>query len=381
MLQDGRINELVRLIYAAAADPAQWGSFLGKFAEALRAQSAVFLIHDLKSGQATGSTIGNDPSWLRPYETYYASKNVWLERGMEIWQPGVVESSEAIIEDRELVRTEFYNDFLRPQDWFYSCGGIASREESTLSYVSALRSKSSGTFTSDELAVFQFLVPHLRTAVVIHGRIAGLEADLRTATSALDHFSTSVLVVDSNFQVTFLNRAAEALLQSRDGLRLLADGLRASRREDSERLRNRIAAVANAANAAAQPARQAIFISRPSGRRPLEVLVAPLPEQSVLGNRRRAAALFITDPEQQVEPVAAPLRELFGFTPAEVRLANALLQGKSVEEYAEESAVSINTARTHVKRIYSKAGVKRQSELVRLLFNSFGPLRRNNGDR
>jgi DNA-binding CsgD family transcriptional regulator len=246
-----------------------------------------------------------------------------------------------------------------------------------LSYVSALRSKSSGTFTADELAVFRFLVPHLQTAVAIHGRIAGLEEDLRTATSALDHFSTGVLVVDCNFRVTFLNRAAEALLQHRDGLLLLADGLRASRRQETERLRNQITAVAKAPNAATEPGGQAIFISRPSGRRPLEVLVAPLPEQSILGKRRRAATLFITDPEQQSKPDTGPLRELFGFTPAEVRVATALLHGKSVEEYAEESAVSINTARTHVKRIYSKAGVKRQSELVRVLLSSFGPLRRH----
>jgi DNA-binding CsgD family transcriptional regulator len=279
-----------------------------------------------------------------------------------------------------LVQTEFYNDFLRHQDWFHSCGGIASRDKSAFSYVTSLRSKSSGAFTGNELALFQFLMPHLQSAVAIHGRIAGIEADLRTATSALDHFSSGVLVMDCNFRVTFLNRSAEALLQSRDCLMLLADGLRASCRQETERLRNQISAVANAANAAAQPAGQAIFVSRPSGRKPLEVLVAPLPEQSVLEKRRRAAALFLTDPEQQGEPDAKPLRDLFGFTQAEVRVANALLQGKSVEEYADESAVSINTARTHVKRIYSKAGVKRQSELFRLLLSSFGPLHRHGGD-
>jgi len=54
-------------------------------------------------------------------------------------------------------------------------------------------------------------------------------------------------------------------------------------------------------------------------------------------------------------------------TPAETRLAIALFKGQSVEAYAKEAGVSINTARWHVKRIYAKTGVKRQTELIQML--------------
>ena len=80
--------------------------------------------------------------------------------------------------------------------------------------------------------------------------------------------------------------------------------------------------------------------------------------------------LFITDPEAEAALDSRKLHELFGLTPAEVRLCIALVKGKSVEEYAREAGISSNTARTHVKRIYSKTGVRRQSELVRLLLKS-----------
>jgi hypothetical protein len=40
------------------------------------------------------------------------------------------------------------------------------------------------------------------------------------------------------------------------------------------------------------------------------------------------------------------LHELFGLTPPEIRTCIALLEGKSVEEYAHETAISSNTART-----------------------------------
>jgi DNA-binding CsgD family transcriptional regulator len=57
-------------------------------------------------------------------------------------------------------------------------------------------------------------------------------------------------------------------------------------------------------------------------------------------------------------------------TPAETRLAIALFKGQSVEDYAKEAAISINTARWYVKQVYAKIGVKRQAELIQLLLKS-----------
>jgi DNA-binding CsgD family transcriptional regulator len=57
-------------------------------------------------------------------------------------------------------------------------------------------------------------------------------------------------------------------------------------------------------------------------------------------------------------------------TPAETRLAIALFKGQSVETYAKEAAISINTVRWHVKQIYAKTGVNRQSRLIHVLLKS-----------
>ena len=113
-----------------------------------------------------------------------------------------------------------------------------------------------------------------------------------------------------------------------------------------------------------------VQVYRPSGLKPLEVLVCPLPSQSSLRKGGAAAALFITDPEEGATLDSRALHQLFGLTPAEIRLCIALVKGMSVEEYALEAGISSNTARTHVKRIYAKTGVRRQSELVRLLLTS-----------
>lgn len=368
MPQDARIDELIKLIYEAAADSSRWNDFLSRFTQALRATSAVFLIHDKMLSKASVSAgAGSDPAWHRPYEEHFVSINPWMQHR---FLPGVVEIGEEILSERELVRTEFYNDFLQHQDWLHCCGVLTNEDQSSTSFISALRSKRAGIFTPDEISLFERLAPHLQTAVRIHNRIAGLESSLNAATAALDRFPAGVIIVDSDARMILMNRKGETILQRRDGLTLLSDGLHAAARNETTKLRNAIAAVSSHAVAAVQRPGTLLLISRPSGAKSFEVLVSPLPPSSMLGKGRPAAALFITDPDGQSDLDGQRLRELFGLTPAEIRLVMALVRGQSVEEYAQNTGVSANTARTHVKRIYSKTGVSRQSELVRLLLKS-----------
>jgi DNA-binding CsgD family transcriptional regulator len=268
------------------------------------------------------------------------------------------------------MRTEFYNDFLRHQNFLHSCSVLTSEDRSTTSYITAVRSKRGGIFTPEEVALFECLASHLQTAVHIHQRTAGLESGLNAAAAALDRFPTGVIVVDSDAKVILINRMGEAILQRRDGLILSMDSLRAAYRQENTKLQNAVAAVSSQRGPGPQKPGTVLTVSRPSGLKSFEVLVAPLPPHSRLARGRPAAALFITDPEEGAKLDSQAMRQLFGLTPAEMRLAVALVGGQSVEEYAEKAGISSNTARTHVTRLYSKTGVRRQSELVGLLLKS-----------
>jgi DNA-binding CsgD family transcriptional regulator len=116
-------------------------------------------------------------------------------------------------------------------------------------------------------------------------------------------------------------------------------------------------------------------ISRPSGRKLYSLLVAAIArngsrENLLSGIQRRAAAVFACDPETEVGPTTAALRELFGLTPAEANLASVLMTGKSLDEARDELQISLNTAKTQLKAIFSKTSTSRQAELLRLLLLS-----------
>ena len=363
MPSDSEIQELVKLTYEAAVDPSRWNDFLRLFSEAIHAPSTVFLIHDNRYPKANASAaLGIDPAWIKSYQDYFVTINPWLAD--RPFRRGIVAAGEQILNDRELVRTEFYNDFLRPQDWFYSCGVLIAQDQLTTSEISVIRSRRAGSFNSNEVALFEYLAPHLQCAVRIHNRIAGLESGLNAAAAALDRFPTGIVAVDADAKVILTNLAADAILKREDGL-ISRSGLRAANRQQTAKLRNAIAAACMR-----RDSESVVQVYRPSGLKPFEVLVCPLPSDSSLRKGRAAAVLFITDPEAEAALDSRKLRELFGLTPAEIRLSIGLVKGKSVAEYAREAGISSNTARTHIKRIYAKTGVRRQSELVRLLLKS-----------
>jgi DNA-binding CsgD family transcriptional regulator len=108
---------------------------------------------------------------------------------------------------------------------------------------------------------------------------------------------------------------------------------------------------------------------------PLSVLVAPFrPARDGFGAPLPAAILFIHDPEHG--GLSQPLlQELFALTPAEAAVAAALACGRTVEAIATDCGISLNTARTHLKRIFAKTGTRRQAEAVALLARSVATLR------
>jgi pimeloyl-ACP methyl ester carboxylesterase/DNA-binding CsgD family transcriptional regulator len=71
-----------------------------------------------------------------------------------------------------------------------------------------------------------------------------------------------------------------------------------------------------------------------------------------------------------LEPTAqlwAGIRESFGLTEAELRLARRLRDGAPIQQAADDLGISVNTARNQLRGVFDKMGLQRQSDLVRVL--------------
>jgi DNA-binding CsgD family transcriptional regulator len=180
------------------------------------------------------------------------------------------------------------------------------------------------------------------------------------STEVLDGFQLAVvLVARGGQQVLWANRSAHALLDRAQGLSLGAHGLRVADAPAAQGLRRLLSRPADEDGGGG-----AIHVPR-AGARPLALLVTPLTRGAVGSGPLHA--VFITDPDAEIETPVATLTRLYGLTATESEVAGELLAGRTPEELAAQLGISIHTARTHVKHILAKTGTRRQSELLRLL--------------
>jgi DNA-binding CsgD family transcriptional regulator len=277
----------------------------------------------------------------------------------------------ALLPDEELLRSEFYNDFLRPQGFFHILGAVPVKTDDTFAVLRVIRPRSSPAFGRDELELVRRLVPHLARAVGLARQLALAEARRDELVETLDWFPTAVLLLDSRCRIVAANRSAEDLLAAGDGLRTDRDGLRAAAPADTLALRQMIAAAAEPTAQESARGDGTLSIARPAPRRPLNLLIAPLRTPIVQSARTRAqVAVFVTDPDRVAIAPVERLRHYLGVTRAEADLVMWLVQGHRLEEAADELGITVNTARTQLKRALAKTGTGRQAELVRLALST-----------
>lgn len=269
--------------------------------------------------------------------------------------------------DKELLAIEYCNDFLLKFGMFRHCfslfgsGGLAS------SNLSILRSIREEPFGEPEVRVLHFLAPHVQQAIRIGERFRRLEVESKAKSAALDQFALGVVFLDGTGKILGTNAAAEAILAAKDGLSNGSGRLRASNPTENRTLQNVIFRSCQTGAARGTGAGGALLISRRPPAKPLQAVIGPACAIFAALSSRPAAVVFIHDLAARIWPRSDVLKELYGFTPAESRLACLILDGKASEEITALLAISRNTFKTQVKSIFSKANVRRQSELMRLL--------------
>jgi len=111
--------DLIGLIYEAVEDPDGWPVFLDRLVRAMSATAAALHFQDLGSrAESMPVEVGFDPALAKAYVEHYHEVNILLKRAAPFLTPGAIVTNPQICEDSTLARSEYYEEFLRPQDLF-----------------------------------------------------------------------------------------------------------------------------------------------------------------------------------------------------------------------------------------------------------------------
>jgi DNA-binding CsgD family transcriptional regulator len=185
--------------------------------------------------------------------------------------------------------------------------------------------------------------------------------DLRTALSMM---TFGVVFVGAGNEVLLTNTQADRQLKAAKGIRLSCGKLALNKSADHQALQVLLESASRPSRTARTPAGGCMQITGACGH-PLFITVAPLRRCDI--SEEGTAVIFITDPDERTQLPADLLRRCYGLTSAESRLVMLLIEGKSLREAAASQSTSPNTAKAHLKSVFAKTGVRRQTELMRLL--------------
>jgi DNA-binding CsgD family transcriptional regulator len=366
------LSELIGLLYEASAQSHLWPKFCTHLMTHLQSDEGNIFLHEIETGLPRVEFVTTPSEFLLRYFEHYHTVNPYYQRGIPYMRDGFIGLSHEMCPPEEFEETEFHQDYFRQLGLFHSCVMIVHGGNGLLVCISFARSKKAGIYNDDEERLMRFLMPHAHRAFKITDLIAELDGRYKFLVEALDKLPQSVMVVSRDGGLIAINTSAKRITDRCDGLSIDKQGkLQAATSDESCRLRRLIGFACQPCLDVQLNYGDVLQLSRPSGLRPLSLLVAPLShDNSGLNPKQPSALIFITDPESGMETSEQIVQRLYQLTPAEARLTVLLTQGMSVAESSAELQVTTNTIRTHLKHIFQKTGARRQSELVKLLINS-----------
>ncbi len=230
--------------------------------------------------------------------------------------------------------------------------------------LAATRDADGAPFGLDALGALGILRPHLQQALRTAARLERMEGMQAALAAVGDHLGKGLALLDACGAVIYTNPTLDGICAANDGLTMRGGLLSPSRASEH--------AVARLVDGVlrGEPGGCADVFRR-SGGRPYSLQISAVPHAlAPMGVATPRVAVIVSDPAMMHGPTEGTLSRRYGLTPAESRMVACLVGGATVSGTAAQLGVSLNTARTHLKRAMAKAGVSRQAELVRLLLSS-----------
>jgi DNA-binding CsgD family transcriptional regulator len=220
----------------------------------------------------------------------------------------------------------------------------------------------------------RLLAPHIRRAVAISDVLNMQAIKVSTFESALDLLQAGVLFVDRECRIVHANLAARSMLKDGAPILSVRGELRTHLPQTTTALKKAVAVAVETAIGG-----QGIGVPLPQADGdPAHIHVLPLMSGETRSHLAlgASAALFITAKGNGADLPAEAIAAVFDLSPAEIRVLERLIAGRTPAEIADDLGSALPTVRTHLSNIFAKTGTTGQADLIRLAAALAAPVRR-----
>lgn len=356
--------ELTELIYGAAFGDCGWQDFLDRLTTTMPDGRSALHYHDLTSPTACVPYVsGFTPDAIDQFNNHFAAINPWIPKSVLV-PVGRGLAGEHIVSRADLVKSEFYNDWLKGQTGCESTVGVTIvRSPTRTLLVSTCTSSTDEELNRRAADQYTLLAPHLKRAFDFLRRRDLMMAEQHEGRTLLDTIGVGVIYVGDNLRIRSMNDNAEQMAAKGSPFRVTINGRLVMDEPETN------AALELLASPVGTPVQPQLRLVRTAEDGAVRITLV-----------RRSANIFtelLDGPTVAVliEPATSlvcdqrlnHLRDSYGLTPAELRIASGVAAGLTLKEMSQANGVSYETIRTQLKSIYAKTRVNSQAALVKLL--------------
>lgn len=356
---------VIQAFGAAVVDPSRWLKALAVTCDALGAVGCSIELVDLNTGIATlESPLELENDVVAHYNERIFHINPRVNRALESEVGSIVSDPELLPQDHP--NAPEFLDWLARTPARYTQGAKLLDQSAQIVFYNAHYSKGQGPAGADHRRFHRFLVPQLIN--FIHAGRALNESRLRN--ELVTHHA-----LDGAKPFALLNAAGDLMESSAGFQTMLRDNrllgyrngrLTALHSQHREMVEQFLRKAGDAGRFLDPPL--PIRLSGPDNPKGLVLRAVPLsPREDIFDTFRPTAMLTLTDLDEPMKTRRRELVSLFSLTEREADVAALIGEGSSTERAAQQLGISYHTVRQHIKAVFGKMHIERQSELVAII--------------
>lgn len=367
---EDRFHTAVEAIYDTALDPVRWPATLEAIADVFRDVGTVLAF--ARDDGSVGTIVS--PALRKAqgdFEKHWSHRDIRTIRSMERGYPlGVRDAitDRHVVTEQEIASQPIYREFLIPHGLGWFAGIAISPDPNIQVWISVQRSMIREPFSDQELTILTKLGAHAEKSLRLSIRLLDAELAALGLGDALTRIDIAVFALDSLGGIVFSNPAARRLPPEDIGV--VQNRLKIAERSADLFVQQSLQRTSRADRAELLTDPKPVLLPRKEGGQPLVLYVLPItaPADRVsefLANAR--LIVLVIEPKNGQPPDPAVVRDALGLTLGEARVAALIGTGISPRDAAATLRITEDSARTILKRVFSKVGISRQSELAILL--------------
>lgn len=355
----------------AAIGSGSWDDAVAQTAKGLQTEMGLMFSpgESWKARQINGF-LGAPRDVTPEYAEHWIQRDAWIlasatDPGFQL--AGAVRVGSEVLPERELLRTEFYNDFCRK--WgghdIVSLHVCDARDPIAMpTYLSFHRSKAEGLFDESSKRFLQALWPHIQRSIHAYWRLEGARAAETAEPGLLGPIPSAILVVREDGTIDYANPAGVSVLRNFGERGVGGRALNALPGMTQAELRTAL----HQCTKGLSYGRTVTATGNDSARTRLHLNFVPIAADPAYSTQWPHSCALISidqvDVEQDVQQRLQAFSAENGLTRKEAAVLALLIKGVDVPAIADALGLGYATARTHVASIRAKTHSARQTELL-----------------